>query len=228
LATDWGEAVGDAWRYARLEAGQLNGRRNPATIVRGALLRPAVKLLYRLSVDGGWRDGWPGAVKIGLDCATDSLVWIRYLLGARGSILGDSGVGEGEHFGSWNYRRGSLHVVAVAGAGRHRAQAVDWLARAARAGADVSLLAPGAVVAGESGVRVRPIRRLGPLALIRGLDAEQQLRSIDGVLAFGRAARLLLRVVPSGLRGPLRTLRADINPSAVNWDASARADPRLA
>jgi len=88
LATSWTEAVGDSWRYARLEAGQLTGARTPARILQGALLRPAAKLLYRLAVDGGWRDGWAGAAKIGLDCATDSLVWIRYLLGARGSELG--------------------------------------------------------------------------------------------------------------------------------------------
>lgn len=224
LATGWGEAVGDAWRYARLEAGQLRGRRTPGRILKGAVLRPAAKLLYRLAVDGGWRDGWPGAVKIGLDCATDSLVWIRFLLGARGGELGDSGVGEGEHYGSWTARRGPLHVVAVAGGGRDRARAADWLARAARAGADVALLAPAAAGAEEASVRVRALRRLGPLALIRALDAEGQLRSIDGVLAFGTAAKLVLRFVPSGLRGPVRDLRGEIDPSGVRWDTAARGE----
>jgi glycosyltransferase involved in cell wall biosynthesis len=228
LATDWGEAVGDCWRYARLEAGQLSGARTPGRILRGALLRPAVKLIYRLAVDGGWRDGWAGAAKIGLDCATDSLVWIRYLLGARGSELGDSGVGEGEHYGSWKVRRGPLHVVAVAGTGSDSARAADWLAGAARAGADVALLTPApadsvAAAAGH-GVRLRRLERLGPLALIRALDAEEQLRSIDGVLAFGSAANLVLRLVPRGLRGPVRDLRGESDPSSLSWDAAARGE----
>ncbi|CAA9487770.1 MAG: hypothetical protein AVDCRST_MAG30-1197, partial [uncultured Solirubrobacteraceae bacterium] len=37
-------------------------------MARGALLRPAAKLGYRVAVDGGWRDGLAGAAKIALDC----------------------------------------------------------------------------------------------------------------------------------------------------------------
>lgn len=224
LATSWGEAVRDAWRYARLEAGQLRGARTPGRILTGALLRPAVKLLYRLGIDGGWRDGWAGAAKIALDCATDSLVWVRYLIGARGSELGDSGVGEREHYGAWKARRGPLHVVAVAGDGAASRRAAGWLAGAALAGADVALIAPGTPSAAAVGVRLRPLERLGPLALIRALDAEEQLRSIDGVIAFGRMAGLLLRVVPPGLRGPLRDLHGELDPSLLRWDAAARGE----
>jgi glycosyltransferase involved in cell wall biosynthesis len=228
LASGWREAVGDSWRYARLEAGQLKGARTPGRILRGALLRPAVKLLYRLAVDGGWRDGWAGTAKISLECATDSLVWIRYLLGARGSELGDSGVGEGEHYGSWKVRRGPLHVVAVAGAGPDSVRAADWLAGAARAGADVALLAPisadPAIATAQREVRLRRLEHLEPFALIRALDAEEQLRSIDGVLAFGSLANLMLRLVPPGLRGPVRHLRGESDPSSLPWDAGARGE----
>lgn len=223
LATSWGEAVGDAWRYSRLEAGQLRGARSPASWIAGAVLRPAVKLLYRLTIDGGWRDGWAGFVKISLDCATDSVVWTRHLLGWRGSERGRSGVGESTHYGSRRLRRGSLRVVGVAADPRAMADARRWLERARVAGADVALVGVRPAVDGVHGgldasaVRLRELRRLGPVALIRALDAEDQLRPIDAVVAFGTRAGALMRAVPPALRGELSGISQETQPDAVNW-----------
>jgi glycosyltransferase involved in cell wall biosynthesis len=217
LATSWSEAVGDAWRYARLEAGQLQGGRSPAAWVRGALVRPAAKLLYRIVIDGGWRDGWPGLARISLDCVTDTAVWTRHLLGRRGSERGRSGVAGSAHYGSRRLRRGSLRVVGVAADPDMAAVAERWLACARATSADVVLI--GACPAGQGAVRVRSLRRLGPLALIRALDAEDQLRPIDAVVAFGSRARLLLRGVPPGLRGEMPEITQETDPRTVNWRA---------
>jgi glycosyltransferase involved in cell wall biosynthesis len=216
LATSWSEAIGDAWRYSRLEAGQLQRARSPASWIAGALVRPSVKLLYRLTIDGGWRDGWAGFVKISLDCATDSAVWTRHVLGRRGSERGRSGVGESAHYGSRRLRRGSLRVVGVVADPRAVSEAQRWLARAQAAGADVVLIAPRPVEP-RVGVRVRALPRLGPITLIRALDAEDQLRPFDAVVPFGPRAGALLRAVPPGLRGALSGITQETQPDAVNW-----------
>jgi glycosyltransferase involved in cell wall biosynthesis len=234
LAAGWSEAVGDAWRYSRLEAGQLQGPRSPAAWVAGALVRPAVKLLYRLLIDGGWRDGWAGLAKISLDCATDSVVWTRHLLGRRGAERGRSGVGESAHYGSRRLRLGSLRVVGVAADPRAAADAQRWLARARAAGADVTLVGPRQDVecmsqgverareeAGHGEVRIRALNGVGPVALIRALDAEDQLRPFDVVVAFGARAGVLLRLVPGALRGELSGITQETRPDAVNWRTRA-------
>jgi len=53
--------------------------------------------------------------------------------------------------------------------------------------------------------------------LARALDAEDQLRPIDAVVAFGWRARLLLRAVPPGLRGQLSRITQETDPYTVNW-----------
>jgi hypothetical protein len=222
LAASWREALSDAWRYARLESGQLRARRTPAALARGAVVRPAVKFLYRLTVDGGWRDGGRGVAKIAIDCATDAVVWARYAVGAQGPERGDSGVDPAMHYGAWKVRRGPARIVGVAAGHSAAAEAARWLERAAEGGADVSLIAPvaratpGAPAA--AGVRVRSLERLGPMRLIRALDAEEQLRTIDAVVPFGRRARALVRVLPRDMRGPLRGVCAELDPGAVRWD----------
>jgi glycosyltransferase involved in cell wall biosynthesis len=221
LATSWHEAVGDAWRYARLEAGQLRGGCSPAAWFRGALIRPAAKLLYRIVIDGGWRDGWAGLAKISLDCATDTVVWTRHLLGRRGSERGRSGVAASAHYGSRRLRRGCLRVVGVAADPDAVAAAQRWLGCARAAGADVALV--GVRPARQSGIRMRPLRRVGPLMLTRALDAEDQLRPIDAVVAFGWRARLLLLAVPPGLRGQLSQITQETDPYTVNW--TVREEP---
>jgi hypothetical protein len=222
LAGSWGEAVGDAWRYARLESGQLQGGCSARAWIVGALLRPAAKLAYRLIVDGGWRDGWPGLAKISLDCATDTVVWTRHLLGRRGSERGASGVGDSSHYGSRRLHVGRVKVVGLATDAGTVALAERWLARARAAGADVALIAPGPGRGGE--VRVRALPRVGPLALIRALDAEDQLRPFDAVVSFGTRARMLLRVVPAGLRGQLPALTQETDPVTVKWSVREQHD----
>jgi hypothetical protein len=220
LATSWGEAVGDAWRYARLEVGQLQARRTPAALLKGAVLRPAAKLLYRLVVDGGWRDGWAGAAKIVLDCATDATVWIRHAAGLHGSERGESGVDPDQHYGAWKARLGSVRVLAVAAGAAPSAAAARWLEQAAGAGADAALLSTDPPAA--AGVRVRRLERLRPLTLIRALDAEEQLRTLDAVVAFGRPAELMLHAVPRKLRGHMPGLSCRTDPAGVRWDAAER------
>ncbi len=258
LASSWREALDDAWRYARLEAGQLQGRCTPVGWLKGALLRPIAKLLYRLAIDGGWRDGWPGLARISLDCATDTMVWTRHLLGRRGAERGASGVGDETHYGSRRMRSGALRVLGVATDAGSAEQAERWLADAHAAGADVALIAPGSretiaraardrvpardralelvdphVPAGSRGadrdipVRLHTLARVGPVALIRALDAEDQLRPVNAVVAFGRKARLLVRRVPSGLRGEMPQITQETDPVTVNWRVreTSPADP---
>jgi hypothetical protein len=173
LADTWGEALRDVWTYARLEAAQTPRRRG----LRSLVLRPTAKLLYRLVVDGGWRDGWRGAARIGLDCATDVLVAAR---SGRGPVRAPQA-------------RALRRIVAVAPA-RDHGRAISWLEAARAAGADVALVSDAAA-AGD--VRTRIVPRLGPLHVIRALTAESQLGGIDRIVAGARIARL----VPAPLRG---------------------------
>ena len=48
----------------------------------------------------------------------------------------------------------------------------------------------------------------GPLGVLRALDAESQLRPIDALVTFGAPARLIARVLPAELRGPLAVDRS--------------------
>jgi hypothetical protein len=201
-------------------------------VLKGAIARPSIKFVYRLVIDGGWRDGWPGVLKIALDCATDSVVWLRYTTGVHGHERGDSGVDPRLHYGAWKIRQGSMRVVGLAAGESSRAVAMSWLARAADAGVDVALISDGAAVdaagapsVGGSSVRVRSIARFGPLSLIRALDAEEQLRTIDAVVPFGARSRLLLRGVPGSLRGGQRDITRTTDPGAIVRLAGAPGEP---
>jgi hypothetical protein len=219
LARSWQEAIHDLWHYARLEAGQMEVPITPRSVLSGALVRPSAKLLYRLVVDGGWRDGPMGVVRILLDCSTDSIVWLRCVLGRRGEQRGRTGVTANVHYGARRFRRGPMRAVAVALDPRSAARAAAWLGVAADAGADAALIC---VSVPEGAPRVRRLASPGPLALIRALDAESQLRPLDAVIPFGRRAALLMNLVPGGLRGtePHITYRSD--PRAVPWTSRHR------
>jgi glycosyltransferase involved in cell wall biosynthesis len=204
LAASLREALVDAWRYARLESAHVPPPGSPLGYLKGIVLRPAVKFAYRMIVDGGWRDGWRGALKISLDAGSDALVWALVLAG-RGAHAGASGPADA-HFG----RRyvGPAKVVAVAsGAGAQQA-ALSRLADLRARGADVALISDQP--SGTAGVPSQTVSHLGPLPLIRALEAELQVRPIDAVIAFGRRAELVLRLVPADFRPESADLEGEV------------------
>jgi hypothetical protein len=201
LATNWREVLTDAWRYARLEAGQLGPDASIDEFLKGAFLRPAVKFGYRLTIDGGWRDGWRGATLIAIECAIDSTVWIRHALGFRGREHGRSGAPPDGHYGARKLPQGSVHIVAVAAGTAASARAARWLASIQTGGADVSLISDSPGVLSGGLVRLRRVPVMRSLTLIHALDAEEQLRTIDAVVPFGGRASRLMRLVPGNLRG---------------------------
>ncbi len=213
LAGTWREAWTDVWRYAELEAGQLHAPRSVGAVVRGAVLRPVVKFAYRMVVDGGWRDGLTGMGKIGLDCAGDSIVWLRHWLGYRGRTHGRSGVDPALHYGAWRFRVGKPRVVALAVGASSIAQADAWLARARDEGDDVTLISDTPTRSAE--IRCRVLPGSGALSLIRALETEEQLRAIDAVIPFGPRATRLLRLVPGRLRGAVSAATPQISPSEL-------------
>jgi hypothetical protein len=220
LARDLREALGDMWRHARLEAGQMTAPASAGHVLKGVVLRPLAKVGWRLVVDGGWRDGWAGLVKIVLDASSDSIVWIRYGAG-RTRERGDSGVAPGMHFGARVHHRGPPRIVAVALGARAAREAAAWLA-SAPADADLALVtdSPPAGV----GVRVRHAGGAGPLSVVRALGAEAQLRTADAVVPFGRRAERFVPRLPEALRGaapPIDPSRAPL-PAVMARIAAAR------
>ena len=207
-APTWRDAFDDLRSYARLEAEQMSALRTPSAVLRGLLVRPGAKLAYRLVVDGGWRDGPIGVARIALDCAADATVWVLYA--RRGPTGGGrSGVVGGAHYGSRRFPRGAPHVVALAIGGRAQQRGAAWAREAAASGLDVALLTPSA---GVGTVRHRMLPTAGPLSAIRALDAEEQLRTLDGVVPFGRRASAWLRVAPEPVRGLASNLPEGIEP----------------
>jgi hypothetical protein len=213
LADGWSEALRDMWLYARLDAAQAPALAGAVAYARGLVARPAAKFAYRLVVDGGWRDGPAGVIRIGLDCASDAIVVGRRLLGRAPAP--PAGVPAGtDHFGRDDRRVGPVRLVAVAGGEQDSRRALAWLEAARAAGADVALIS-AAPPAGAHAVRVRRMPRLGVLHLTRAVDAENQLRTIDLlVTAPGRAARLA-RLVPGVLRGGVPPAGLDTDPLAA-------------
>jgi hypothetical protein len=141
---------------------------------------------------GGWRDGWRGGVKLGLEATGDALVWVHRLR-APGGREGGRVAG---HFSVEPSSGGPPRFVAV-GTREALERARPWLKGAEAAGAWVTAVADGPV----DGVEVRAVPRLGPVQLLRALDAERQLANFDAVVALDRRARVLLRALPAGLRG---------------------------
>jgi glycosyltransferase involved in cell wall biosynthesis len=195
LAGSFGEAVRDAWAYARAESAQLRPPGRARAYAEGMLVRPPAKVAFRLTVGGGWRDGWRGVLRIGLEALSDALVWCRAL--ARGRESSAAPAQDAGHF-SGVERAGPARLVGVAAGGGAQTLAA-WLLRAAGGGADVVLVTdmPDA----DFGVRVHRLPRLGPLYLARALEAEHQLRPIDALVSAGAADRRRLTLVPAALRG---------------------------
>ncbi len=215
LAATLGEALLDARRYAQLESGHLARPRGRAYL-SGMLLRPSAKLLYRTFLEGGWRDGWQGMLKITLDVASDVLVWTLVLIRGQSAPAADPSAGS-EHFGP--RRVGPVKLVAIAGGEAAAIAATQWLSQLQALGLDVALVtaAPEARQAGAppgvETVPVQPVGRMRPTSLMRALDVERQLRTTDAVIAVGRQARLLLRLLPKTLRPQIAGLRFGIDPA---------------
>jgi hypothetical protein len=221
LASSLRAAAQDAVRYARLDAQQIAAGRSLVAVLFRVFLRPPAKLLARLLVFGGWRDGWRGWLKIWLDCTTDALVWLDYLRGVRG--LGSSGTG---HFGR-ELPQGAPRLVGLAGRGEGE-RALVWLQNAQAAGTDVSLVTSGRSSRDNdlASPRRRAIRRLGPLGTIRALDAEWQVRPYDALVAFGLRSRTASRAIPKRLRGPVGLIDAERVDTGEALKALARVRKR--
>jgi hypothetical protein len=248
LASTLGEALIDTWRYARLESLHLQAPATAQAYVIGITLRPTAKWLYRVIVDGGWRDGWRGLLKISLDTASDALVWVLVLTRpGRSPITPTASPHDGEgpkaHFG--RRRAGPVKIVALADGGRAARAATRWLTELRTQGADVALIStengavgaeqrhsesragPGAIASAPTieDVPLRAVKRLGPLTVIRALEIETQLRTIDAVVPVGRRARLIHRLMPEILRPGIAGLDIDVEPArAVERARTAVAD----
>jgi hypothetical protein len=216
LARTLREALRDVWRYARLESEHLRRTSNPSAYLKGIVLRPASKIAYRILVDQGWRDGWQGTLKILLDASSDAIVWIRVLTTkARSSSAGappQSGDTGERHFGRRPAGRGK--VVGLARRGNSARRARQWLSELQANGVDVTLVSDEL----DSGgcIPARRVRSLWPLATMRALDVEMQLRTIHAVVPFGRRARFVCRLLPGSLRPQIANLNAESDPAQVD------------
>jgi hypothetical protein len=185
----------------------------------GIVARPLAKFGYRLVVDGGWRDGWRGVVKIGLDCWADSAVWARRMRERPGADGAASPTVPG-HFGQRSPRRGSVRIVALVAGDGPTERAASWLRAAAAAGADVGLVTDTPPPP-DPALHVRALARFSPLRVLRGLDAEDQLRPIDAVVAFGARARWLARMTPGRRRREWLEVDPERDPAGAAEDVRA-------
>ena len=250
LAATLNEAFGDTWRYARLESLHVARPATLSAALIGIVLRPFAKFGYRTLVDGGWRDGWRGMLKISLDAGTDALVWVLSLRrGRRGEATGagdgtqtgtDAAANREGHFG----RRpvGPPKVVAMSGGAATSRAAASWLAGLRAQGIDVALLttATGAVTEVQAGTEDRapadPGRRDAGRAQAMRADAEIPLRPVARLwplsairaLEIETQLRTIDAVVSVGRRARLvgRLVPGTLRPEIAGLDANL--DPRAA
>ena len=224
LADSLREAFVDWWRYAKLEATHVQPLAGPLAYARAIVLRPMVKFAYRMVVDGGWRDGAAGALKISLDCGGDALVWLLRLMRREESSI-PSLNGIGEHFGRNEPHRGPVRLVAVAAGAEDTRRAVTWLALARQAGADVALVTDTPPNGEERWLFVVPLRRLTPLSVLRALDVVEQARPFDCIVASGGSRRIVERFLPRERRGSAGLESFESVPSTVVSRVTAVARP---
>ena len=202
LATTWREAIEDAWNYARLESAQVADPKGPGDYFFRIVVRPTFKWLYRLTIEGGWRDGWRGWANVTLDCLSDVVVWSRRLLGTTPTMpdaqRGDGAVTE-SGVGLRRQHQGPVRIVAVAGRESSQA-ALAWLVRAREAGAQVGLITDAAMDP-DPDMQVQKVRSMTPMRVIRALDYENQVRSVDALLLVDGLSRRVLRMAPGVLKG---------------------------
>jgi hypothetical protein len=197
LAESVGEALRDVGSYARAEAAQFRPPAGLRACITGMLVRPTAKLLYRLIVGGGWRDGWRGVLHVALSSLSDALVW-AHAVSRHGRR---AGMASGGHFSGAgaSQRAGPPRVAAVAKGEVRSVDAAVWLDRLAAQGAEV-VLVTNAKGRGET-KHTRALERFGPFLLARTIEALHQLRPIDALVPAGPAERLRLCFVPRALRG---------------------------
>jgi Glycosyl transferase family 2 len=224
LADSLREALVDWWRYASLQATHVQRPAGPLAYARAIVLRPAIKFAYRMLVDAGWRDGAVGTLKVLLDCSGDSLVWLL-CLSRRDEAPSAGSQDASQHFGREQPHRGPVRLVALAAGAQDARDAVAWLARARRAGADVALVTDTP----QNGVRdwlfTVPLRRMGPLALLRALDAVEQARPFDCIVASGRPRLIVERLLPRARRGLASPQSLQSDPATVVSHVTALARP---
>lgn len=212
LAESWREALGDVWRYTRLEADQFHPRVTLRSAAVGVAGRPAAKALYRLVVDGAWRDGWRGLAKVTLDAGSDAVVWGRVLQRREDPepAIGDT------HFGEVMPAAGPVRIVALATTATGAQRTATWLeaAIAAGAGTDAELVTP---VAGAptGSFFSRPTPTGGPLSFARALLGAAQVRGIDAILLADAGARRAHRGLAPQVRGAAAPLGPDEPPAAA-------------
>jgi hypothetical protein len=195
LATTMSEAIGDTFRYARVAAAQAETAPSRLSALSGLLARPILKFAYRSFVHGGWHDGSRGFALMALDSVSDALVSLHLL--RRPRAPGRS-VGQG-HFGHAT-RSGSGRMVGVAAGRRDAERLVEQLSAQQARGVDVVLLTPVSPPQ-LRGVEIRRLDRFSPFAILRGLEAEDQLRPIAKTVTVGQRAALAVRFAPRHLRG---------------------------
>jgi hypothetical protein len=226
LAGTLREALHDTWRYAQLESAHLDRAHGPTAYLNGILLRPAAKLTYRAIVDGGLRDGWRGVLKITLDTASDSLVWMLALCGAgerspqpAATLDTDR---EQRHFG----RRpaGPPKVIALASGGNASETAATWLRSLQTHGIDVALVSD--VDSRDEQVPTRQVSNMRSFATMRALDIEMQLRTAHAVVPVGSRAKLVSRLLPRTLRPEISGLDAHVDPAQAARLARAAVESR--
>ncbi len=223
LAGSVGEALRDAWSYARSESAQLEPPSAVHTYVVGILARPPAKLLYRLTAGGGWRDGWRGMLHVALASLSDALVW-ALALSRRRTVGGTASAGA--HFSGavTAERAGPARIVAVAHGPGPVERAAYWLEEAVAIGLDVVLIADAQPAPGAPRTRVVP--GLGPFRLARAVDAEHQLRPIDALIPAGRSEWIRLCLVPPSLRG-VDGFGLDTDPAVVAKTVERSLRPRV-
>jgi Glycosyl transferase family 2 len=198
LAGSLGEAFRDTWTYARAESAQLQPPAGARAYAKGMLVRPPVKLAHRLIIGGGWRDGWRGLLRIGLEALSDALVWC-WVFARRGQPQSAApAAAAAGHFSAIG-RAGPARLVGVAAGARAAERASGWLRRAADGGADVVLVTDAPEAGAE--LRVHRLDCVGPVLVARAVEAEHQLRPIDALVAAGAAERRRMALVPRPLRG---------------------------
>lgn len=213
LATSWREALADTRRYARLEAEQTSVS-GALAVVKEVVVRPTAKVAFRVFVLEGWRDGWQGLAKISLDALNDALVAAHSTRLGRGRTVAPPPRTQPPP-------RGPVRIAGLAPAALAR-QTADWLERASAAGAEVVLVTDAAET---MPVRTRTIVRLRYAPVVTALDSENQLRTIDVVLAADARCARLIRRLPGGVRGGVPAVTLGDDPADVIAVAAARREP---